>query len=77
MFGNSINDLFTKGLDWQTGSTLALFLLLVVAGLMVVFGGTSRSVGGAMNEMAHLAEHAQDADRRSSRSWCCSSTRRS
>lgn len=37
MFGNSINDLFTKGLDWQTGSTLALFLLLVVAGLMVVF----------------------------------------
>jgi spermidine/putrescine transport system permease protein len=38
MFGNSINDLFTKGLDWQTGSTLALFLLLVVAVLMAVFG---------------------------------------
>lgn len=38
MFGNAINDLFTRGLDWQTGSVLALFLLLVVAGLMLVFG---------------------------------------
>lgn len=38
MFGNAINDLFTRGLDWQTGSVLALFLLLVVAGLMLMFG---------------------------------------
>ncbi|MGZ8662745.1 MAG: ABC transporter permease [Actinomycetota bacterium] len=38
MYGNSIQDLFTRGLDWQTGSTLALFLLAVVAILMAVFG---------------------------------------
>jgi len=38
MYGNSIQDLFTKGLDWQTGSTLALFLLGVVAVLMAAFG---------------------------------------
>lgn len=38
MYGNSIQDLFTKGLDWQTGSTLALFLLAVVAVLMALFG---------------------------------------
>jgi spermidine/putrescine transport system permease protein len=38
MYGNSIQDLFTKGLDWQTGSTLALFLLAVVAVLMAAFG---------------------------------------
>lgn len=38
MFGNAVNDLFTRGLDWQTGSVLALFLLLVVAGLMLIFG---------------------------------------
>jgi spermidine/putrescine transport system permease protein len=38
MYGNSIQDLFTRGLDWQTGSTLAFFLLAVVAVLMTVFG---------------------------------------
>ena len=38
MYGNAIQDLFTRGLDWQTGSVLALFLLLVVGGLMSVFG---------------------------------------
>ena len=38
MYGNAINDLFTRGLDWQTGSVLALFLLGVVAGLMAIFG---------------------------------------
>jgi spermidine/putrescine transport system permease protein len=38
MYGNAIQDLFTKGLDWQTGSVLAMFLLLVVAGLMALFG---------------------------------------
>jgi ABC-type spermidine/putrescine transport system permease subunit I len=38
MYGNSIQDLFTKGLDWQTGSTLALFLLAVVSVLLALFG---------------------------------------
>lgn len=38
MYGNAINDLFTEGLDWQSGSVLALFLLMVVAGLMMLFG---------------------------------------
>jgi spermidine/putrescine transport system permease protein len=38
MYGNAIQDLFTRGLDWQTGSVLAMFLLLVVAGLMALFG---------------------------------------
>ena len=38
MYGNAINDLFTEGLDWQAGSVLALFLLMVVAGLMMLFG---------------------------------------
>ena len=38
MYGNAIQDIFTRGLDWQTGSVLAMFLLLVVAGLMVIFG---------------------------------------
>ena len=38
MFGNAINDAFTRALDWQSGSVLALFLLIVVAGLMALFG---------------------------------------
>ena len=38
MFGNAINDLFTRALDWQTGSVLALFMLAIVAALMAVFG---------------------------------------
>ena len=38
LYGNAINDLFTRGLDWQTGSVLALFLLGIVAGLMAIFG---------------------------------------
>ena len=38
MYGNAIQDLFTKGMDWQSGSVLAMFLLIVVAGLMAVFG---------------------------------------
>jgi ABC-type spermidine/putrescine transport system permease subunit I len=38
MYGNAIQDLFTRGLDWQTGSVLAMFLLIVVAGLMALFG---------------------------------------
>jgi spermidine/putrescine transport system permease protein len=48
MYGNAIQDLFTRGLDWQTGSVLALFLLAVVAGLMAIFGRflQVRSVAG-------------------------------
>ena len=38
MYGNAIQDLFTRSLDWQTGSVLAIFLLAVVAGLMLIFG---------------------------------------
>jgi len=38
LFGNAIQDLFTTGTDWQRGSVLAMFLLIVVAGLMAVFG---------------------------------------
>jgi spermidine/putrescine transport system permease protein len=48
MFGNAINDLFTRSLDWQTGSVLALFMLGVVAALMLAFGRfiRVRSVAG-------------------------------
>ena len=38
LFGNAIQDRFTKALDWQSGSVLAMFLLGVVALLMAVFG---------------------------------------
>jgi spermidine/putrescine transport system permease protein len=38
MFGNAIQSLFTAGLDWQTGSVLALFLVVVVGVLMAVSG---------------------------------------
>jgi spermidine/putrescine transport system permease protein len=38
MFGNAINDAFTRALDWQAGSVLAMFLLVVVAALMALFG---------------------------------------
>jgi spermidine/putrescine transport system permease protein len=38
MYGNQIVDLFGTGFpDWETGSVLALFLLIVVAALTVVF----------------------------------------
>jgi spermidine/putrescine transport system permease protein len=48
LFGNAIQDLFTRGLDWQTGSVLALFLLAVVAGIMALLGRfiQVRSVAG-------------------------------
>ncbi len=48
MFGNAINDLFTRGLDWQSGSVLAMFLLVVIAALMALFGRfvQVRSVAG-------------------------------
>ena len=38
MYGNAVNDLFTRGLDWQSGSVLAMFLLVVVGLLMALFG---------------------------------------
>lgn len=38
MFGNAIQSLFVNGLDWQTGSVLALFLVVVVGVLMAVSG---------------------------------------
>jgi spermidine/putrescine transport system permease protein len=37
MYGNDIADQFNMSLDWQTGSVLALFLLVVVAVLTAVF----------------------------------------
>jgi spermidine/putrescine transport system permease protein len=37
MYGNQISDLFLTGLDWRTGSVLALFLLIVVAALTALF----------------------------------------
>ena len=48
MYGNAIQDSFTRGIDWQFGSVLAMFLLLVVAGLMMLFGRfvQVRSVAG-------------------------------
>lgn len=38
MYGNAIGDLFLDAFDWQTGSVLALFLLIVVAVLIAIFG---------------------------------------
>lgn len=38
LFGNAIQDRFTKALDWESGSVLAFFLLVVVALLMALFG---------------------------------------
>jgi spermidine/putrescine transport system permease protein len=38
LFGNAINQRFTQALDWQSGSVQALFLLIVVAVLMTIFG---------------------------------------
>jgi ABC-type spermidine/putrescine transport system permease subunit I len=51
MFGNAIADLFGPGLDWQTGSVLSLFLVLVVGALMAVF---SRSF--SVEHVAAIAE---------------------
>jgi len=38
MYGNAISELFLKGSNWETGSVLALFLVIVVAVLMLVLG---------------------------------------
>jgi spermidine/putrescine transport system permease protein len=50
MYGNAISELFLKGLDWQTGSVLALFLVGVVAILIVIAGRVLqfRNVGGTL-----------------------------
>lgn len=50
MYGNAISELFLRGLDWQTGSVLALFLVGVVGLLMVLAGRflQLRNVGGAI-----------------------------
>ena len=50
MYGNAISELFLKGLDWQTGSVLALFLVGVVGILLVVAGRLLplRDVGGGL-----------------------------
>ncbi len=37
-YGNAISDLFTQGLQWKTGSVLALFLVGVVVTLAAIFG---------------------------------------
>ena len=43
MYGNQISDLFSAGFpDWETGSVLALFLLLVVVVLTVAFSRVLR-----------------------------------
>jgi spermidine/putrescine transport system permease protein len=38
MYGNAISELFLQGLDWITGSVLALFLIVVVAALLAFTG---------------------------------------
>ena len=38
LFGNEVQEQFTRALDWQTGSVLAFFLLVVVGILMALFG---------------------------------------
>jgi spermidine/putrescine transport system permease protein len=47
LFGNAVQDRFTKALDWQSGSVLALFLLAVVALFMALFGRFTRVQGTA------------------------------
>jgi spermidine/putrescine transport system permease protein len=42
LFGNAVQDRFTKALDWQSGSVLAFFLLAVVAAFMALFGRFAR-----------------------------------
>jgi spermidine/putrescine transport system permease protein len=45
LFGNAVQDRFTKALDWQSGSVLALFLLAVVALFLAFFGRFARVRG--------------------------------
>ena len=65
--------------DWQTGSVLALFLLLVVAALTVVFSRflQVRQVTGGLMDIALSRNGRWVAAGVLLRSWSCSSTRRS
>ncbi len=38
MFGNAIQSQFVQGFDWQFGSAMAMFLVVVVGVLVVIFG---------------------------------------
>jgi spermidine/putrescine transport system permease protein len=38
MFGNAIQSQFVQGFDWQFGSAMAMFLVIVVGVLVVIFG---------------------------------------
>lgn len=38
MFGNAIQGAFLAGFDWQFGSAMSMFLVIVVAALIVLFG---------------------------------------
>jgi spermidine/putrescine transport system permease protein len=45
MYGNAISELFLQGLDWQSGSVLALFLVFVVGVLLAVSSRFLRAGG--------------------------------
>jgi spermidine/putrescine transport system permease protein len=45
MYGNAISELFLQGLDWQTGSVLALFLVVVVGVLLALSSRFLRTSG--------------------------------
>jgi spermidine/putrescine transport system permease protein len=45
MYGNAISELFLQGLDWQTGSVLALFLVAVVGVLLALSSRFLRTSG--------------------------------
>ena len=80
MYGNQIVDLFGTGFpDWETGSVLALFLIVVVAVLTVVFSRFLQTAagGGGMMNIALSRNGGARAARASSRSSSPSSTRRS
>jgi spermidine/putrescine transport system permease protein len=79
MYGNQIVDKFGAGFpDWETGSVLALFLIIVVAVLTAVFSRflQPQRVGAELTRSPSRATaHACCAA--SSGSWSSSSTRRS
>jgi spermidine/putrescine transport system permease protein len=45
MYGNAISELFLQGLDWETGSVLALFLVVVVGVLLALSSRFLRTSG--------------------------------
>ena len=80
MYGNQIVDLFGTGFpDWETGSVLALFLLVVVAVLTVVFCSRFLQPQKVATDDGRraLEERPAGAEARSSCSSWSSSTRRS